>query len=68
LNFRLKIRISSEGAKMPPTNPGKPQKNAIFRRAFNRRPAAEKILSSFDRFNDSFVLAADKSRISLKSF
>jgi hypothetical protein len=50
---------------MPPTTPGKPQKSAIFRKAFDRRPAAEKILSSFDISSDSFVLAADKSRISL---
>src|SRR5207244_2339343 len=40
----------------------------IFRKAFERRPAAEKILSSFDISSDSFVRAADKSRISLTIF
>jgi hypothetical protein len=68
LNFRLTIRISSERAEMPPTTPDKPQKSAIFSRAFDLRPAAEKILSSFDMSSGSFVLAADKSRISLTIF
>jgi hypothetical protein len=53
---------------MPPTTPRKPQKSAIYRRAFDRRPAAEKILPRFDVFSDSFVLAADKSRIPLTTF
>jgi len=47
------------------TNSSKPQESAIFRRAFDRRSAAEKILSRFEMSSDSFVLAADKSRISL---
>jgi hypothetical protein len=68
LNFRLTIRISSDTAEMPPTAPGKPLKSAIFRRAFNRRPAAEKIRSRFDISSDSSVLAAGKSRISLTIF
>jgi hypothetical protein len=68
LNFRLTIRISGEGAAMPATIPSKPPKSAIFSRTFDRRPAAEKILSKFDMFSDSFVLAADKSRISLTTF
>jgi hypothetical protein len=53
---------------MPPTTPGKPQKSAISRRAFDRRPAAEKILLKFDISSDSFVPAPDKSRISLTIF
>jgi len=61
LNFRLKIRISSERAEMPPTTSSKRQKSGIFSRAFDRRPAAEKIRSRFDMSSDSFVLAADKS-------
>jgi len=68
LNFRLTIRISSERAEMPPTTPEKPQKSAIFRRAFAGRPAAEKILPSFNISCGSFVLAADKNRISLTIF
>jgi hypothetical protein len=68
LNFRLTVRISGEEAEMPPTIPSKPLKSAIFRRAFDRRPAAEKILSKFDMSSESFVLAADKSRISLTNF
>jgi hypothetical protein len=64
LNFRLTIRISSDRAEMPPTTSGKPQKSAISSRAFDRRPAAEKILSRFDISSDSFVLAADKIRTS----
>ena len=48
LNFRLTIRISSERAEMPPATADKPQNDAIFRRAFERRPAAEKIRSRFD--------------------
>jgi hypothetical protein len=35
-----------------------------FSRAFDRRPAAEKILLKFDISSDSFVPAPDKSRIS----
>ena len=34
----------------------------------DRRSAAEKILSRFDMSSDSFVLAADKNRISLTTF
>jgi hypothetical protein len=68
LNFRLTIRISSETTEMPPTIPGKLQKSAIFMKAFDRRPAAEKILSRFDISSLSFVFAADKSRISLTIF
>jgi len=68
LNFRLTIRISSETTELPPTTSGKRQESAIFRKAFDRRPAAKKILSSFDISSDSFVLAADKSRISLTIF
>ena len=68
LNLQLRVRISGEGAEMPPTIPSKPLKSTIFSRAFDRRPAAEKILSKFDMFSDSFVLAADKSRISLTIF
>jgi hypothetical protein len=60
LNFQLKIWISSDRAEMPPTTPGDLPKNAIFRRSFDRRPAAEKILSRFDISSNSFVLAADK--------
>jgi hypothetical protein len=68
LTFRLTIRISSGRAEMRPTSPDKPQKSAIFRRAFGRRPTAEKILLRFDISSDSFVPAADKSRIPLKTF
>jgi hypothetical protein len=65
LNFRLTVRISSEGAEMPPTTPAKPQKGAILSRAFDRRPAAEKILSRFDISSDSFALASHKSQTAL---
>jgi hypothetical protein len=65
LNFRLTIRISSDRAEIPPATLKQPQKSAIFGRAFNRRPAAAKTLSRFDISSDSFVLAADKIRISL---
>jgi hypothetical protein len=53
---------------MPPTTPSKPQKSAIFRRSFDRRPVAEKILPRFDISSDYFVLAAEKSRIPLTIF
>jgi hypothetical protein len=53
---------------MPPATPGKPQKSAIFMKTSDRRPAAEKIPSSFDISSDSCVLAADKSRIQLTIF
>jgi hypothetical protein len=68
LNFRLTIRISSERAEMPLITPSKPQKSSIFRRAFDRRPAAEKILPKFDISSDSLVPAADKIPISLTIF
>jgi hypothetical protein len=53
---------------MPPATPGKPQKSAILMKTSDRRPAAEKILSSFDISSDSFVLAADKIPIPLTIF
>jgi hypothetical protein len=53
---------------MPLPTPKKQQKSAIFRRAFGRRPAVEKIPPRFDMSSDSFVFAADKSRISLTTF
>ena len=68
LNFRLTIRISSERAEMPPTTSRKPRKNAIFRRSVDPLRAAEKILSRFDISTDSFVIAAEKSAISLTNF
>jgi hypothetical protein len=68
LNFRLTIQIFSERTEMPPTTPARPEKSAIVRRAFDRRPASEKILSTFDMSSHSFALAADKIRISLKIF
>ena len=68
----VKPRLSSDPTRRGRATPGggasKPLKSTIFRRAFDRRPAAEKILSKFDMFSDSFVLAADKSRISLTTF
>jgi hypothetical protein len=63
LNFRLTIRISSDRTEMPPTIPRKPLNTAIFRRTFDRRPAAEKILLKFYISSHSFVLATDKIRI-----
>jgi hypothetical protein len=39
-------------------------KGAIFRRALDRRTAAQKICSRFDIFSDSLVRAEGKSRIS----
>jgi hypothetical protein len=61
-------RISSDRREMRPTTPSKPQKIAIFSRTFDWRPAEEKIPSSFDISSDSFVPAADKSRIWLDNF
>ena len=59
---------TSQRAEMPLITLRKPQKSAIFRRTFDPRPAAEKILSRFDICGDSFVLAADKIRTSLTAF
>jgi len=58
-------RISSDMSETPPTTPAIPQNSAIFSRTFDRRPAAEKILTKFDISSDSFVLAASISQISL---
>jgi hypothetical protein len=65
LNFLLTIRISNERAEIPATSPGNLPEVVIFRRSFDWRPAAEKIRPQFGISTDSFVLAADKRRISL---
>jgi hypothetical protein len=68
LILRLTNRISGDAAEIPPTTSRKPQKSAIFSRAFDQRPTAEKILPRFDISSDSFVLAAEKRRIPLANF
>jgi len=68
LNFRLTIRISSERPELPLATPQKLRESAIFRKTLERRPAAEKIRPRFDMSSDSFVLAADKRRVSLTTF
>jgi hypothetical protein len=65
LNFRLTIRISNDRAEMPATTPRNPKKSAVFSRTFQRRPEAEKILSTSDISSGSFRVTAEKRRSSL---